>query len=60
MPAAADRLRAVEPRHRWTLSKRDIIKMLMAMDRYNASSVVLKGDREEFNWEIPGPAPKRR
>jgi hypothetical protein len=59
LPAAAERLHADGPRHRWTLSKRDVIKMLMAMDRYNASSVVLKGDREEFNWEIPGPAKRR-
>lgn len=56
----AAELPAASPRHRWTLSKRDVIKMLMAMDRYNVSSVVIKGDLDEFNWEIPGPAKGRR
>jgi DNA invertase Pin-like site-specific DNA recombinase len=46
-----------ESQKRWSLSKSDLVKMLMAMDRYDVKSVVLRQQTDYLNWEIP---PKRR
>ena len=40
-------------KRRWKLSKRDLVKMLMAMDRYDVESVVLRDETNYLNWEIP-------
>ena len=46
MPAAAERI---------TLKKRDMLKMLMTMDRYQVDSVIIKPESHSFNWEIATP-----
>jgi hypothetical protein len=43
----------VKDKRRWTLSKKDLIRMLMAMDRYDVQSVVLRDETDYLNWEIP-------
>jgi hypothetical protein len=43
----------VKDKRRWTLSKKDLIRMLMAMDRYDVESVVLRDETDYLNWEIP-------
>lgn len=44
----------------WTVTKRELVKMLMAMDRYNVESVVFKTEPDYFNWEIAPTAKRRR
>jgi len=38
---------------RLTLKKRDVLKMLMTMDRYQVDSVVIRQEDDYFNWELP-------
>jgi hypothetical protein len=45
-------LDTLQDRKRWTLSKRDLVTMLMAMDRYDVKSVVLRQETDYLNWEI--------
>ncbi|HTL70383.1 MAG TPA: hypothetical protein VL404_03735 [Candidatus Eisenbacteria bacterium] len=53
MPAAVERPAGAAPRERLTLKKRDVLKMLMTMDRYQVDSVIIKPESDSFNWEIP-------
>jgi hypothetical protein len=42
----------------WTLHKSEVVKMLMAMDRYKVSSVTVNTEPDYFNWQIE-PAKKK-
>jgi hypothetical protein len=51
LPAAVERPAA--PKEPITLKKRDMLRMLMTMDRYQVDSVIIKPESDSFNWEIP-------